>query len=76
MNGGIGGRDVVDISGITVETATVPTRPLVTNPPSAVALNGNVITPGEAYTVPDVQALPALSQMSTKHCSPRADQIR
>ncbi len=41
VNGGIGGRDIVDISGIAIGTAIVPTPPPVTNPPPTVTLNGD-----------------------------------
>jgi hypothetical protein len=65
VNGGIGGRDVIDISGIVVGIANVPTPPPVTNPPPTVTLNGDVVSPGTAYTVSDVQALPVSKQTDT-----------
>ena len=52
-------------SGIVVGIANVPTPPPVTNPPPTVTLNGDVVSPGTAYTVSDVQALPVSTQTDT-----------
>jgi hypothetical protein len=41
VNGGIGGRDIADISGIAIGTAIVPTPPPATNPPPTVTLIGD-----------------------------------
>jgi len=65
VNGSIGGRDIVDISSIVIGTARVPAPPPVTNPPPRVTLNGDVVTPGKAYSVSDVQAMTVSSQKDT-----------
>ncbi len=65
VNGGVGGRDIADISSVVVAIANVPTPPAVTNPPQQVTVNGDVVNPGQSYTVADVQALPVSTQTDT-----------
>lgn len=65
VNGGTGGRDLTGITNITVATANVPAPPAVTNPPLTVTVNGNVASPGTAYTVAQVRGMAVSTQTDT-----------
>ncbi len=64
-SGGVAGRDVSGITGISVGIAALPSIAVVSGVSTSVTVTGDVASAGATYTVANLQSLPVTSQTDT-----------